>query len=244
MNKNLMITVSQRLAVFVFVGLTNLFLPQLAHAESPAEEEKSFNVSGNVGLYSDYLFRGITQTNHDPAIQGGVDLTHTSGFYAGFFGSNVSFPGYAANLELDVYGGYRLAFAKDVSASLGVLRYSYPSTSDFNTLEVPFKFDWNSLELGYAFSPNWYSSNGTEGYASAQYGLDLPLAIRLSGGVGFSLFSAKTETAGFRNYFDFKLGVTREFHGVTFGLSGTAVNRMQTTGGTDPHAVFSIGKSL
>jgi uncharacterized protein (TIGR02001 family) len=226
------------------IGLASLLIPQTARTEPLAEEDKSLSVSGNVGLYSDYLFRGITQTDHDPAIQGGVDLTHSSGLYAGFYGSNVYFPNYSAHLELDVYGGYRLALAKDLSASLGVLHYTYPSTSDFNTLEVPFKLTWGALELGYAFSPDWYSSGGTAGYASAQYGVDLPFEARLSGGAGFSHFSAKTENAGFRNYFDFKLGVSRQFRNVTFGLFGSGVSRMQAAGGTDPRAIFSIGKSF
>jgi uncharacterized protein (TIGR02001 family) len=87
-------------------------------------------VSYNVGLYSQYIFRGLTQTNRKPALQGGVDLTHSSGFYLGAWGSNISWlkdkigTGGAVyksggSLEIDIYGGYRHNFDK-VGSGLGI----------------------------------------------------------------------------------------------------------------------------
>src|SRR4051794_2617592 len=76
-------------------------------------------VTGNVGIFSQYVFRGLTQTNEKPALQGGFDYTHPSGFYAGLWGSNISWvsdtaqslspsPGsVSASIELDTYLGYR-----------------------------------------------------------------------------------------------------------------------------------------
>ena len=59
-----------------------------------AEEASSsmldeFSFSANVGLYTDYIFRGYTQTGNEPAIQGGFDVEHSSGLYAGTWASNV-----------------------------------------------------------------------------------------------------------------------------------------------------------
>ncbi|MBT6088025.1 MAG: hypothetical protein HOH20_00460, partial [Rhodospirillaceae bacterium] len=63
--------------------------------------------SGNVTLTSDYVFRGFTQANEDPAIQGGLDWESGTGLYLGTWGSNVNFgDGDEASVELDVYGGY------------------------------------------------------------------------------------------------------------------------------------------
>ena len=76
-------------------------------------------VAYNIGLYSQYIFRGLTQTDRSPALQGGVDLTHSSGFYLGAWASNISWlrdynntnlgAAYSkeGRLEIDIYGGYR-----------------------------------------------------------------------------------------------------------------------------------------
>jgi uncharacterized protein (TIGR02001 family) len=110
-------------------------------------------VAYNVGLYSQYIFRGLTQTNNQPALQGGVDLTHSSGFYLGAWGSNISWlrekigtssdAVYTSggSLELDLYGGYRTDI-KGVGIDVGALQYWYPGKvrkpgqSDANTTEV------------------------------------------------------------------------------------------------------------
>jgi uncharacterized protein (TIGR02001 family) len=101
-------------------------------------------VAYNVGLYSQYIFRGMTQTDRKPALQGGIDLTHSSGFYLGMWGSNISWlrdaytPGAAenatfykkgGNLELDIYGGYRYNFGDTgLGIDVGALQYWYPGT--------------------------------------------------------------------------------------------------------------------
>ena len=94
-------------------------------------------VAYNVGLYSQYIFRGLTQTDRGPALQGGVDLTHSSGFYLGAWASNISWlrdknnnepdnndSAYTkgGHLELDIYGGYRYTFANGVGVDLGALQ--------------------------------------------------------------------------------------------------------------------------
>lgn len=123
---------------------------QAAPAAAPASPH---TFTGNVGLYSQYIFRGLTQTNGKPALQGGADYSHSSGFYAGVWGSNVSwfeetnvgtpaapiklgFPGGAGapfvanrsnsnNLEIDIYGGWKNTWG-DWGLDLGLLQYYYP----------------------------------------------------------------------------------------------------------------------
>ena len=77
----------------------------LIGVSSPASAQSDVKVAWNVGVVSDYIFRGFSQTGEDPAIQGGVDLTSGS-FYAGAWASNVDF-GDDTDAEIDVYGGYR-----------------------------------------------------------------------------------------------------------------------------------------
>jgi len=92
--------------------LAALALPGVAMAEDSP-------LSGNVSLTTDYLFRGVTQTDHRGAIQGGFDYANPSGWYVGVWGSNISWitdgtnviPG--SSLELDTYAGYSGGFATD-----------------------------------------------------------------------------------------------------------------------------------
>ncbi len=130
-----------------------------AFAEGAAPDAKArYTITANVALVSDYVFRGLTQTNGSPAIQGGIDYSHESGFYLGTWMSNISWwsdqnagtrstpvalssPAAAgapylanrsnqASLEWDIYGGYKGQFAKDWSYDVGLLRYQYPGTYD------------------------------------------------------------------------------------------------------------------
>jgi uncharacterized protein (TIGR02001 family) len=83
-------------------------------------------------LVSNYLYRGISQTGGKPAIQGGFDYTHSSGFYAGVWGSSISWISDAAiannaGVELDTYFGFKNSFATDFSYDVGFLRYNYPA---------------------------------------------------------------------------------------------------------------------
>jgi uncharacterized protein (TIGR02001 family) len=121
-------------------------------------------VSYNVGLFSQYIFRGLTQTDRGPAVQGGVDLTHSSGFYLGAWGTNISWlrdnygtdsstaiPTYSngGRVELDLYGGYRYTFGSGLGIDLGVLQYVYPGSRD---------------------STNFARANTTELYGALSYG--------------------------------------------------------------------------
>ncbi len=91
----------------------------------PPRRNRNGPFTGNLGLYSQYVFRGISQTNEKPAVQGGFDLGHKSGFYAGTWASNVSWiadgyfsppnppPAPSASMEWDFYGGYKGSLPAD-----------------------------------------------------------------------------------------------------------------------------------
>jgi uncharacterized protein (TIGR02001 family) len=106
--------------------------PVAAPAAATVEPAAPYTVAYNVGLYSQYIFRGLTQTAARPAIQGGVDFTHSSGLYAGAWASNISWLEDGGNfkrssLELDLYGGYRMNFGESgVGLDVGMLNYIYP----------------------------------------------------------------------------------------------------------------------
>ena len=112
------------------------------------ETKSDFTTSGSVGLFSQYIFRGLTQTDRNPALQGNFDINHTSGLYLGMWGSNVSwlrdkygnatdgtvtsdstFYRSGGNLEIDIYGGFKSEIGKTgLGIDIGALQYYYPGT--------------------------------------------------------------------------------------------------------------------
>src|SRR5688572_13614721 len=114
----------------------------IALAQAPAAPASAHTFTGNVGVFSEYVFRGLTQTNEKPALQGGLDYAHASGLYVGLWGSNVSWisdvchaPGAtatmggcpSASVEIDTYIGFKNTIGQsDFGYDVGFLRYNYP----------------------------------------------------------------------------------------------------------------------
>jgi len=132
------------------------------------------SLSGNVGIYSQYIFRGLMQTNNDPAVQGGFDYSHSSGLYAGTWLSNVSWLKDAAaynsnSLEWDYYGGFKGNFGKsDFGYDVGLLQYYYPGSVvaggvKADTLEIYGAVSWKWLTAKYSHA----ISNKTFGVANS-----------------------------------------------------------------------------
>lgn len=102
-----------------------------AQAVDAAASGHGFDLTANVTVASQYRYRGIMQTNNKPALQGGFDVTHSSGFYIGNWNSTISWlddtdPDVSAPLEMDFYGGFRGNITPDVTFDVGVLQYYYP----------------------------------------------------------------------------------------------------------------------
>src|SRR5262245_25871818 len=126
-------------ALFSGAASAQMTMPMPAPAGAPDKPEPDFTFTGNVGLFSQYVFRGLTQTNEKPAVQGGFDLGHKSGFYVGTWASNISWlsdatagmpPGLtvSAPIEWDFYGGFKGSLPADFGYDLGVMYYWYPGT--------------------------------------------------------------------------------------------------------------------
>lgn len=88
-----------------------------------------------ISLFSEYEYRGISQTSEKPALQLNLDYSHSSGFYLGAFASNIKWIKDAtndsvnSNVEIDLFGGYKWEINKELTFDFGYLRYQYPSTS-------------------------------------------------------------------------------------------------------------------
>ena len=129
-------------AVALLTGLTSV----AAFAEEAAAPEVS-PITANVTVVNDYRYRGMTQSNFKPAIQGGFDYAHDSGFYVGNWNSSISWisdgngtgastygNAVSAPIEMDFYGGFKKELiAEGFASDIGVLQYYYP-TSGLKTL--------------------------------------------------------------------------------------------------------------
>lgn len=117
------------------VALACVSLLALTMGAGAAQAQDAPEVAFNIGVVSDYVFRGASQTDEDPALQGGVDATFGS-FYAGAWASNVDF-GDDTDAEVDLYGGYRTEVA-GYALDVGVVGYFYvnePGGADYNYVE-------------------------------------------------------------------------------------------------------------
>jgi uncharacterized protein (TIGR02001 family) len=196
-----------------------------AHAEEAASPH---TFSANVGLYSQYVFRGISQTNEDPAIQGGFDYEHASGFYIGTWASNISWltdspgvTGYSSSsMEIDVYGGYRFNVTEDIGVDVGLLQYIYPGDNDksvapdADTLEgyVGVSWKWLSAKYSYSFGDTFGVND-----ASGTWYLDLSASFPLTEKLSLDLHYGKQEFSGSNggvsndsqaSYDDWKIGLS------------------------------------
>jgi uncharacterized protein (TIGR02001 family) len=154
-------------------------LPLGMFAQTASAEDSPHSLSGNFGLYSQYIFRGLTQTNTDPALQGGLDYSHASGFYAGTWLSNISWltdspaaTGYkSSSLEWDFYGGYRGGIGKtDFGYDVGLLQYYYPGSHDTTLFPGTVKAD--TLEAYGALSWKWLSAKYSYSLGEKTFGVD------------------------------------------------------------------------
>jgi len=200
-------------------------LPMLCGGAAIAQDGP---LSANVAIVSDYAFRGISQTDQRPALQGGFDYAHDSGVYAGLWASNVSWlhdlGAKKSSLEIDVYAGYAGEIG-EIGYDVGLLQYYYPGSyggqyraeglKKPHTLEGYAGLSWQfvSFKWSHAFT-NLFGAPKSRG---SQY-YDLTLAypvidgLTLDGHVGYQKIRRGDD------YTDWKLGLTKRYAGFDFGL--------------------------
>ena len=220
-----------------------LAAPALAAAADPSP------LTGNMSIVSDYRFRGISQTYLGPAIQGGIDYAHASGFYVGNWNSSVAsqvFTG-GSGIEMDFYGGWKKSFG-DIGVDIGTIYYYYPR-AEFQSTSGNAKFDnweiylgaswkWLSGKLYYALSDYFglaseqslggYWSNrdtgatlGSTQGSDGTYYFDLSATIPVTKEFSVVAHYGKLEVNKYSelDYQDWKLGVTYDLNGWVFGAA-------------------------
>jgi uncharacterized protein (TIGR02001 family) len=197
-------------------------------------------ISANVTLASDYVFRGISQTDNQLAIQGGFDYAWDNGFYVGTWASNVdpdffNGTGHDPQAEVDLYGGYSGEY-NDFGYDVGYLRYEYPGygKADTNEVYVSGTYKWLTVSVNYsdelAFLPSnqsaWYFKTSLE-HTLPWYEIGISTHVGHSFGDAFDISAAdiaKGDSGLSDSYTDWSIGLTKSWMGADFGLTYTDLN--------------------
>lgn len=196
-----------KLAIAVSLVAPALALPMSAQAE----------VSGNIGVVSKYILRGIGNENSGAALQGGLDYSHESGFYAGWWGSSLDYtyekPGqeeYTTNgFENDFYAGFAGATDGGFNYNIGLIQYYYINVdhSDLTELLLGVGYGPFSLKAQYLLTDGVWGNAG-DIYWTAGYTAALPYDFTLGASLGYytyedddnsKLGAVTTSTSGFRH---------------------------------------------
>ena len=223
----------------IAAAISGLFAPAAFAQATPAPEASP--VTANVTVVSDYRFRGISQSNQKPAIQGGFDYAHESGLYIGNWNSSISWvgdlnPGVSAPIEMNFYGGFKKELiAPGFASDIGVYQYAYPTVGSFtamvnpNTTEIYAAQNFTAgpvtgfVKFSYAVTNAFGTANSSGSYypdLTVNYDTGI-WGIGLNAHVGYQ-YIAGNNASGISNsslgsFTDWKIGLTKDFGG---GLSG------------------------
>ena len=211
----------------------------LAQTTPAAEPAPASPLTANISLTTNYKFRGQDQDQigrNDtyktrgikPAIQGGFDYAHESGFYVGNWNSSVNWLK-GNSIESDIYGGYKFK-AGPIDWDVGVLTYIYPGNSLGNTTEIYGAGTWTSEAIGaftlkysHTVSKDYFGYAGTKngsglkgrgtGYLNFAYAKEIVPKVTLKASVGYTRMSSDIRSLGYKSYVDYSVGGTYDFGG-------------------------------
>ncbi len=206
-----------------------------AEEDSSALASRDWHV--NFGLSSEYVFRGTTRSNGDPAVQGGIDYYNKDyGLYGGVWASTTEFNrgnGDEASLESDFFGGFRGQFSSQLSWDIGARYYYFPAQNadrghgDLETAEVGGRLTFAfqeplfkpRIDGGVAYSPDYFGEDGDSVYADAGASVSLPHRISAFTRVGYlNVEGDRSNPAGY-DYVNYVIGVRKTFGLFDFDLA-------------------------
>ena len=221
------------------------------------------DISATLTAASNYLFRGISQTDNIPAVQGSFDysLEVFEGFsvYAGVWGSNINFKdGGDAVIEVDTYFGIQGAIDK-FTWKLGGIYYAYPGSEGFRNYNyweingsVGYDFGIAAVTAGLNYSPDYFAGTGNGFYPAGDVTIPIPLLTDfgpyVSGHIGHQ-FIKDNALFGARDYTEWAIGIGAKVEGLNLALKyqDTNLSKNDCFAGRDwcgPYAVFTVSKTF
>ena len=210
-------------------------------------------VSANIALTSNYVWRGMTQTGDSPATQGGIDLAY-KGAYAGVWGS--SFEGAKASSEFDIYVGYANEIS-GISYDVNLVQFMYPNDTDAlnfaeASLTLGYDFGLASVSAKYALGIDTHENDvndagtGWEPGNAWELGLSVPLAMEISLDATYGKYDdAGTLNAATNNYGEYYLvSVSKSFGKFDYSLAYTGMDYEAAATKDQDNLVLTVGTSF
>lgn len=225
-------------------------------AATPLQADE-FKSAASVTLISDYLYRGISQTNEGPALQASLTLQHQTGAYVSAWGSNIKFGD--GSMELDLSAGYLWQLNPDWKLDLGLMQYRYPkgdnSSTEFNFIEAYGKLSYQQLTVGLAITDDYFAAGvGKFAYWSADWNQQLADNLLLQWHLGYNQFANALEYINFmaasdesdQGYADWQLKLQSSQFGFDWGVAyaGTSVDAQDCPALCDSRVLLSVSKSF
>jgi uncharacterized protein (TIGR02001 family) len=215
-----------------FMKLKHTLLACAAAAGCALPAVSYADVAFNVGLVSDYRYRGISQTRLKPALQGGLDFT-SGGFYAGAWATNIKWIkdfGGDASVEIDVYGGYKGSITEGLGYDVGVLTYIYPSndlspSADTTEIYGALTFGPATLKYSHALTNTFANPDSKNSYyLDLSAGFDVG-GVMVTPHIGYQKIKGPFSSEG--SYTDYSLTVSKDFSGLILSAAvvGTDANK-------------------
>jgi len=226
------------------IAIAALLLASVAACQA---DDRSASASFNASATTDYRYRGISQSRLKPALQGGLDLATAAGLYAGAWASSIRWiedAGGDANMELDLYGGYKTEVAHQISLDAGLLHYRYPSHRlgvSPDTTELYLSLGKGPVTVKYSHAVSnlfGFVDSKNSGY------LDLSATVDLGDGWTLTPHAGHQRVAGngIYSYADYSLAVAKAFGPWSLGAAVVAADTRQI-GGTSVY-VSPSGEDL
>ena len=242
-----------KLAVSLAALASGLAAPSIAQAQ---DDDSGVTVSANAALTTDYRFRGVSLSGGDPAIQGGVDVAHDSGFYVGTWASSIDGGDAYGEMEFDIYGGWSGNVAEGVTVDVGLLYYLYPTEElglDTDYWEpyasVGFNLGPAEATVGAAYAWEQDSLGGEDNlYVYTDLGVGIPSTpVSLSAHLGYTdgvlappLLAGEGDDSGL----DWSLGASVTSGILEIGVAYVGVEGPSIDGFTDDAIVGTITASF
>jgi len=218
--------------------LTTVILMSLATTGAYGDDQSPHKFGGDVAITSDYVFRGISNSDNKPAVQGDVTYSYEPlGIYASLWASSIDFQATDDPIETDWTLGIGGSFFNTgLSYDLGNVYYYYPGNAnkthpDYNYDEAYFGLSYDFASVPYTpsvgakvyYSPDFFGEDGSAYYIVGNASLSLPYDFSLSGHVGYQDVSGDKTTTGY-DYVDYQIGLSKDVFGFGLNVSYTAVD--------------------
>ena len=259
---------NQGLACLVFVFALLAALPTAPVRAEDEGSESGFpgGFEAEIGLVSEYVDRGISNSDGNPALQGGISYSIDTGIgdsaaYVGFWGSSVDFDdGGEATVELDWYFGLAGSVpGTELAWDIGGAYYTYPgagSSLNYDYWEIPVVLSHPlgeavTIKGSYYFSPEYFGDAGQAHYLNAGLSWNIPLepvTVTLSAATGHQWIEDNA-WAGVEDYQDWSAGVSVGYEAINVGLTYTDTNlsKSECFAGTnvcDPKVVLRVAAAF